>query len=409
MLKNAYTLFIVLTTFSSIGIGQTWQQKASAPGDGRHHPVTFALDGKGYMVAGSTDFITGTDDFYEYDPVSDSWTTLSDFPGVGRGFSISDTWNGKAYMGFGFGANNDYLKDLWEFDPTTGTWTELTSCPCEERVHPAFVIEEGLLFVGLGNNDINGNLNDWWEYNIATDSWRQLADLPGGERHHPFMFSANGDVYAGFGHGNGPGTVVYKNWYRWDIDTETWSQMNDLPAEGRVAGTQFSIGDRGFVLSGDGSDHGSMPTGEFWEYDFQTDTWTELPPHPGVSRWAPGSFTIGNVVYLVAGEIRSGNPNAGLQKDLWSFDLEEMASISDAAKIENIALFPNPTSNSLHLSGVEQFKDVHIKIVTSTGQIIIDKYLEHNTIDVSPLKSGFYFVIIELDGSSAKQLKFTKE
>ena len=67
-------------------------------------------------------------------------------------------------------------------------------------------------------------------------------------------------------------------WYRWDIDTETWTQMTDFPGEGRVAGTQFSIGDRGFVLSGD------------------SDSWSALPPHPGPSRWAPGSFTIGNVV-----------------------------------------------------------------------------------------------------------------
>ncbi len=395
--------------FVSTYFAQTWQQEASAPGDGRHHPVTFALDGKGYMVAGSTDFVTGSDDFYEYDPITDSWTTLPDFPGVGRGFSISDTWNGKAYMGFGFGANNDYLKDIWEFDPTNGTWTELTSCPCEERVHPAFVIEDGMLFVGLGNNDINGNLDDWWEYNIATDSWRQLADLPGGERHHPFMFSANGDVYAGFGHGNGPGTVVYKSWYRWDIDSESWTQMNDHPTEGRVAGTQFSIGDRGFVLSGDGDDHFTMATGEFWEYDYINDSWSELPSHPGVSRWAPGSFVIDNVVYLVAGEIRSGNPNSGLQNDLWSFDLDALANAEYEDELNAISLFPNPALNMLKLDGVNSFSNLKINIINSTGQIVIQENYEYQGIDVSKLNSGIYFVTIDIEGSAVKHLKFTKE
>lgn len=403
------TILIFATVLSCLSFGQTWQEKATNPGDGRHHPVTFALDGKGYMVTGSTDFVTGTTDFYEYDPVTDSWTTLTNFPGVGRGFSIGDTWDGKAYMGFGFGANNDYLKDLWEYDPVTNSWTELATCPCEERVHPAFVIEDGLLFVGLGNNDINGNLDDWWEYNIATDSWRQLPDLPGGERHHPFMFSANGDVYAGFGHGNGPGTVVYKNWYRWDIATETWTQMNDLPAEGRVAGTQFSIGDRGFVLSGDGDNHGAMATGEFWEYDFQNDSWTELPPHPGVSRWAPGSFTIGNVVYLVAGEIRSGNPNAGLQSDLWSFDLDAIANLNDESSLGSIAVYPNPASNTLKLSGLDEYKDIKIKVVNSTGQTVINQNYDFDAIDVSKLNSGIYFIAIEIDGSTIEHLKFTKK
>jgi len=59
-----------------------------------------------------------------------------------------------------------------------------------------------------------------------------------------------------------------------------------------VAGTQFSYNGFGYVLSGDGDNHGSMNTGEFWAYDPVTDTWDELPPHPEGSRWAPASFII---------------------------------------------------------------------------------------------------------------------
>jgi N-acetylneuraminic acid mutarotase len=394
----------------SIGLtfSQSWQEQTSAPGNGRHHPVTFSLDGKGYMATGSTDFVTGTTDFYEYDPINDSWTTLQNFPGVGRGYSIGDTWNGKAYMGFGFGANNDYLKDLWEYDPSTGNWTELATCPCAERIHPTFVIEDGLLFVGLGNNDLDGNLNDWWEYNIATDTWRELTDLPGPPRHHPYMFSANGDVYTGLGHGNGTGAVVYKDWYRWDITNESWTQLNDLPSEGRVAGTQFSIGDRGFVLSGDGDNHGAMQTGEFWEYNYQSDTWTSLPPHPGVSRWAPGSFTIGNVVYFTSGEIRSGNPNEGLKKDLWSFNIGGATGISSQNLKDEIVLYPNPVNSVLYLKGLSQKDNVKLNIINSTGQSIVEQKYTHSPIDVSSLKPGFYFIKIMKNKVLQEQIKFSK-
>jgi N-acetylneuraminic acid mutarotase len=325
------TLFILLSLTFSFLKAQTWEQKASNPGVGRHHPVSFSLNNKGYMVTGSTSTQVATADFYEYDPLLDSWITLPDFPGSARGFSIGDTYNGKAYMGFGVGPISNFLNDLWEYDPMTGNWTELASCPCIPRYHPTFVIENGLLFIGVGSSPV-GNLNDWWEYNIQTDSWRQLTDLPGPTRHHPYMFSVNGDVYTGLGHG----AIIYRDWYKWDISSETWTQMNDLPAQGRVAGTQFSIGDRGFILSGDGDDHGSMPTGEFWEYDFQTDSWTELPPHPGVSRWAPGSFTIGNVVYFGAGEIYHGNPDPGHKNDLWCFDLDMISSLSENNYLDNI-------------------------------------------------------------------------
>lgn len=407
MFKKASLVASILISTSFI-FAQNWEQKASAPGDGRHHPVTFALDGKGYMVTGSTDFVTGTTDFYQYDPVQDEWTTLQDFPGVGRGFSIGDTWNGKAYIGFGFGANNDYLNDLWEYDPSTGNWTELTSCPCAERVHPSFVIEDGLLFVGMGNNDIDGNMNDWWEYNIATDSWRQLPDLPGQERHHPFMFSANGDVYTGFGHGNAPGVNVYNDWYKWDIQNETWTQMNDLPAEGRVAGTQFSFGDRGFVLSGDGDDHYTMQTGEFWEYDYQTDTWTSLPPHPGVSRWAPGSFVINGTVYFMAGEVRSGNANAGLKTDLWSFNLDNTSDI-ESFEDNDLLVFPNPTSHSLTIEGFNPSEPLTYQIVDLSGKILIEEESADGLIDVTSLSKGIYYISFYKQNGLVSKHKFTKQ
>ena len=406
-MQKTFTVLSLIILNSAILFGQTWQERAEAPGIGRHHPVTFSLDGKGYMVAGTTDFTTATSDFYQYDPANDSWATLTDFPGVGRGFSISDTWDGKAYMGFGFGSNNDYLKDLWEFDPTTQTWTELASCPCAERIHPTFVIEDGLLFVGLGNNDVSGNLDDWWEYNISTDTWRQLPDIPGPPRHHPFMFSANGDVYTGLGHGNSPGTNIYDDWYKWDIQNEEWEQMNDFPGEARVAGTQFSIGDRGFVLSGDGDNHYTMAEGEFWEYDYQTDTWEELPPHPGVSRWAPGSFVIDEVVYFMAGEIRTANSGAGLQKDLWSFDLAAIANTLSDNQFSEITLYPNPARSLINLEGVTG-SNTTIKIVNSAGITVLDQRLSNANIDVSLLQGGLYFISIEQGGIPSQRLKFTK-
>lgn len=408
-MKNQYTVLFIVLLFSGTLTAQTWQQKSSNPGDGRHHPVSFSLDGKGYMVTGTTDLVDGTKDFFEYDPVTDTWTTLPDFSGVGRGYSIGDAWNGKAYMGFGYGSNNAYLNDLWVFDPVTGDWSQLASCPCEQRIHPTFVIENGLLFVGMGNNNVSGNMKDWWEYNISTDSWRQLPDIPGLKRHHPYMFSANGNVYTGLGHGNGPGTNVFKDWYKWDITNEAWVQMNDFPAEGRVAGTQFSIGNRGFVLSGDGDNHGSLPTGEFWEYDYQNDSWRELPPHPSVSRWAPGSFAIGNVVYFGAGQVRPGNSNAGLKNDLWSFDLDAIVGLSYENKIEEITLYPNPATSNIQLHGISIDDNAVIYITNSTGQTVLQQNYSGGEIDVVNLKAGFYFLTIKKGKGPVERIKFVKK
>ena len=230
--------------------------------------------------------------------------------------------------------------------------------------------------------------------------------MPGPPRHHPFYFAAGGSVYAGLGHG----ASIYKDWYRWDLGTETWEQMDDLPAQGRVAGTQFNIGDRGFVLSGDGEDHGTIATGEFWEYDYQTDTWTELPPHPGVSRWAPGSFAIGNTVYLTSGEVRAGNPNAGLKNDLWSFDLDAIASVENAEELTTgITVFPNPAESTLTFKGLDVSNNISLEVYDSSGKAINIGVLNGSEYDVSALSPGLYFMTITENDKVIDRVKFMKK
>lgn len=278
---------------------QEWESFSLLPnGFQSHHSYAFGLDGKGYLATGATP--TGfTDAFFSYDPDLDEWTQLSDFPGDARGFAIGDDWDGKAYMGFGVNPDGVYLNDLWVFDPQTMEWTELSSCPCAGRAHPALIANKGKVYMGLGN-DPNGNMNDWWVYDIATDQWTQGANFPDDRRHHPFQFGVGDYAYVGFGHG----PSIYDEWYRYDVETDSWAQMSNIPAEGRVAGTQFAYNGKGYVLSGDGDDHGRMPTGEFWEYSPEDDQWTQLPPHPGFSRWAPSSFVLDHTVYFMNGIIR---------------------------------------------------------------------------------------------------------
>lgn len=401
-MRSKFTLLSTILLLSGFIGAQTWEEKTAHPGDGKHHPVTFSIDSMAYLLTGSTDTDAVTKDFYQYDPVADSWTTLPDFPGDARSYAYGAATEDKAYIGFG-ASEFAYLDDLWEYDPATGDWTELASCPCAGRAHPAFVIQDQRIFVGLGNNPTN--MKDWWEYNIATDTWRELTDLPGPTRHHPFYFAAGGYVFAGLGHG----ASIYKDWYRWDLDTETWDQMDDLPAQGRVAGTQLNIGDRGFVMSGDGEDHGTIATGEFWEYNYQTDTWMELPPHPGVSRWAPGSFAIGNTVYLTSGEVRSGNPDPGLKNDLWSFDLDAIASVENNEDLKaEITVYPNPTEKSLTINGLNLSNAIALEVHDSSGKVIKSGELNSNTFDVSELNPGLYFMTIKENDGVVDRVKFMK-
>ena len=333
-----------------------WEARAEFPGGGRHHPITFANATHGFVLSGSTAQASYMSDFWVYEAATDSWENLSGtssaFPGTPRSYgygvaSTLDCGNSKAYLGFGAGEDQQVFTvftDWWEFDMLTHNWKRLAEFPGEGRKHPAmnFVEPMGEIHIGLGDG-YYGNYGDYWSYNIEKDEWKQLEFFPSSDRHHPFYFAIGKDSFVGFGH-SGVDPYIERDWYRYDALDGTWNPEGDfvsysfedslspITTEARVAGTQFSVAgscesDRtlGFVLSGDGSDHRTMNTGEFHVFDPSTEKsiWHALPSHPGPSRWAPGSFVLqgSSRAYLFGGFDRQQNI---LFSDLWTIDLRPL-------------------------------------------------------------------------------------
>tara|TARA_B100001142_G_C14336471_1_gene656103 strand:+ start:326 stop:2287 length:1962 start_codon:yes stop_codon:yes gene_type:complete len=318
------TLLLIL--ISSLSFAQDWNFVGYYDGDARHHPITFANDRYGYVIAGQNFKGTDLDDVFRYDSQENLWVQLSDFPGGPRGYSYGVSDGVYAYMGFGSNSSG-YPNDWWRYDLENDTWEELANFPSNGRDHPAMILCDNKIFVGLGSSDV-GNLGDWWEYDIITNNWDQKADFNFGDRHHPFYFSINGVPFVGFGHGNSvsDNLVIYNDFYKYDINMNNWIQLSNFPSEGRVAGTQFSFNGKGYVLSGDGDDHGPLDSGELWEYNPNSDTWTQLTSHPGGARWAPGSFVIGCNVFLTSGFDAESNT---YYNDLVSFKLSDECGCDD--------------------------------------------------------------------------------
>lgn len=401
---NVFGCLVVFLLLNTVNIqAQEWVPVASPPSDFiTDHTYGFALDGKGYLVTGTDENGNIRDDFYQYDPVTDAFTQLDDFPGGARGFAIGDTWNGKAYFGFGRTSGASAAQDdLWEYDPATETWTELASCPCIARWHPAFVAHNDKIFVGLGSSDF-GDRNDWWIYDIPTDTWTQGENFPSTQRHHPYQFGIDDYIYVGAGHG---GPNIYDEWYRYDPATDEWSQIATLPGEGRVAGQQFAYNGKGYLLSGEGDDHTAMQEGEFWSYDPTLDSWEELTPHPGTSRWAPASFVLDGEVYLFNGIVYGFGPPTSMS-DAFKYTLEELPSSTNELEEKlNFTIQPNPANDYLVIEGKgNTIPSGHFRVFDILGNQLMQFEMEgRKELDVSGLDNGVYLLSAE---GAATSLRF---
>ena len=127
-----------------------------------------------------------------------------------------------------------------------------------------------------------------------------------------------------------------------------------------------------------------LPTGEFWEYTPETDSWVELPPHPGGGRWAPGSFVLEGGVYFTCGESNVGN-----RRDLMRYQIEGAANVETVEK-NQLSIYPNPARQTFQigqLSTVEQ-----IEILDASGAIVLTEMVSPNSlVDISQLQPGIYF------------------
>ncbi|HEU5289448.1 MAG TPA: hypothetical protein VFU05_02320 [Cyclobacteriaceae bacterium] len=169
-----------------------WTQKKDFPGTARGGVAGFAINGKGYFTGGDDSTPTPDNtpngnlaEVWEYNPTLDEWIQKKDFPGGGRNGAVSFVIGNKGYIGTGYyvsktnglGSGNN-LQDFWEYDPTTDTWVRKSDLPGESRSDATgFSIgNKGYIGTGFGISGYSG-LNDWWEYDVAKNKWSQKKDF----------------------------------------------------------------------------------------------------------------------------------------------------------------------------------------------------------------------------------------
>jgi N-acetylneuraminic acid mutarotase len=256
----------------------------------REQAIGFSIGNYGYAGTGKDQF-TEHNDFWQYDPGSNTWTQKADYPGQGRyglfGFGIGNF----GYAGTGWSGGGNPHNDFWQYDPSNNTWTAKANFGGSARYSTVGFTIGTKGYAGLGYSPL---LRDFWEYDPTANTWTQKANFPA-YRQAAIGIGVGNYGYVGTGYASGQ---HFGDWYEFDPANNTWTAKSPMPGKHRRGAVAFAINNQAFV--GMGFNDSTYLT-DFSKYDPATDQWTEVASIGGVPRYSGFAFTIGGYGYVGSG------------------------------------------------------------------------------------------------------------
>lgn len=378
-MKKLFTLFILLS-IADVALAQTqygWVQKSSLPAIGRHRSTALSCGGRGYIGLGHINSVAPDvlfQDWWEYDPGTDSWSQKANFGGGLRyhatGFTIGNTM----YVGTGRAPSSVLMNDFWKYSPSTNTWTQVTNFPGQTRRGAVGFEISGYGYVGTGSY-----YADWYKYNPTTNSWSPISNGPTG-RISAVGMSLNGKGYCGTGDIGGNSG----DWWEYNPTTNTWTQKATLTGLPRMEACGFALDGKCFVGTGDNYSSGDN-YGDFWAWDPATNSWTQVTDFAGAARRYLVAFTLNGRAY-------AGTGTSGMNyNDFW-----EYGTISGVEEntTPTVSVYPVPSAGPVNFRFSKQTSgDVTLVLYDITGrEVRISNYTACSefTVQRDELPSGTY-------------------
>lgn len=196
-------------------------------------------------------------------------------------------------------------------DTTLGNWTKTSPFKGRPRSGAIVFTIGSKAFVGLGY-DGDDYLSDFYVMDVNGGFWEAKTNFPGLARERAVAFSLNGKGYVGLGYNRDEDVEELGDFWEYNPETNAWTQLNNFGGTARYSTIGFSIGSKGYVGTGyDGDGYNS----DFWEYDPAIDSWREIQSYPGEK-------IEGGVAMLINGKayICGGRNNGLFNTDFWELD-----------------------------------------------------------------------------------------
>ena len=417
-LKFLFLSFVLATVAYAQG---TWVQKANLPAAGRIHAVGFGIGTKGYMGTGANGSYSGAySDFWEWDQPTNVWTQKADYAGGKIYGAVGFSIGAKGYIGTGYKGPDltQPVQDFWEYDPSTNTWTQKANFGGTARACCVGFSIGAKGYVGVGND---GALQqEFWEWDQATNVWSQKTNFGGIARWCASGFSIGTKGYIGTGCSNIAGNSGCKDFWEWDQTTNAWTQKADYGAGAIRDGCGFSVGNYGYIGTGSPNASKLAPTNYFWQWSDSTCTLTAsistddpktvcagYPVHlyaAGGSSysWSTGATTAFIIAsptvtttYILTGYSANGQCSGSISITITVNACNTAVSEINSAS-EQVVISPNPFNEyaTIHITGGEALNgQMEVKVFDMLGKEVKSIIFsgEQVTLERGNLMNGVYF------------------
>lgn len=199
-------------------------------------------------------------------------------------------------------------------------WKKLPDFMGGSRANALSLTIGNKLYVGLGYNSnvgVTGVSNDFFEYDLSTNEWKKLENLPGEGRANAVSFVLNEKIYAGMGtnYNRVDANTIFKDFYEFDPKKGSWTKKNDFPFVPTDQPVSFVLGNKGYFGTGNTPANSPATKNNFYEYDATTDKWKSVASMPQ-SRCRGMAFVIDGKAYVGGGE----DDNFQALNDFYEYD-----------------------------------------------------------------------------------------
>lgn len=399
---RTWTILVALFSLTSWAQGANdWLKKNDFAGLKREQAVAVSFGNNGFVGTGVDTAETVLNDWWKYNPTTDSWTQVATLNGPARRSAFAFSTSTRIYIGGGVTADEAtlgaVLNDLWEYNPTSNAWVQKQNYPANGGVGAyyaaAFSLDDKGYVVG-GKYGPNMYSNQLWEYKPSLDLWTARANFTGGVRYNLSAVSVGNKAFVGLGTNN---DIYCNDWWEYSPATNLWTRKADFAGGHRAGASTFSIYNRAYVCLGT---NGGMKQ-DLFVYVPDLDVWYPRSDYGGSERKQAIAFAIQNRAF-----VGTGSGTSGKKQSMYEYISEYELELTEQAL--RIYSYPNPATDWFTVQSESIMKT--FQLIDGQGQIVSRGSVESNTFSLErgTLPAGTYVLQVELenDGVVTSKVNF---